>query len=79
MKDFLLYILTFIVDHPKDLSIEEKDLGGGNFQYIISANSEDIGKIIGKEGKIITSLRNIARILAVKENKQINLEISDVR
>ena len=75
MNDLLKYIVTLLVDHPEDLSIEERAFGDTVTQYIIKSNPEDMGKIIGKEGKIIQALRNICKILAVKENKQIRIEI----
>ena len=49
MKDFLIYIISRIIDFPQDLSIEEQQLGENIFQYKIKAKTEDIGKIIGKE------------------------------
>ncbi len=76
MQDFLNYIVSLIVDHPEDIKIEERSLGENISQYIISANGEDMGKIIGKEGKIIQAIRNVAKILAIKENKQIRIEIA---
>ena len=75
MKEFLLYLLSRIVDVPAELEVQEKEIGENSFQYLITAQKEDIGKIIGKGGKIITSIRNIAKILAVKEGKQIRIEI----
>ncbi|MBI4990646.1 KH domain-containing protein [Candidatus Gottesmanbacteria bacterium] len=75
MKDFLQYLLSLIVDHPDEIKIEEKAFGENTLQYIVSANQEDIGKIIGKGGKIIQSIRNVVKILAVKENKQIRIEV----
>lgn len=75
MKDLLQYLLEHIVDHPEDISIEEQVLGETSVQFIIRANQEDIGKIIGKEGKIIHALRNIVKVLAVKEKKQVRIEI----
>ncbi len=75
MKEFLEYALKLIVDNPKDLNIEENVLGETSVNFIIHAKSEDIGKIIGKEGKIIQALRNLLKILAVKENKQVHLEV----
>lgn len=75
MKDFLQYLLSLIVDHPDEIKIEEKTFGENTLQYIVSANTEDIGKIIGKGGKIIQSIRNVVKILAIKENKQIRIEV----
>lgn len=76
MKDFLLYLVKKIVDHPDEVEIEETDVPEGISNYKIKTNQEDIGKVIGKDGKIIQSIRNVAKILAIKENKQIHIEIS---
>ena len=76
MQDFLKYLVSLIVDHPDEVNIEERILGENVSQYIISANQEDMGKIIGKEGKIIQAIRNVAKIMAIKENKQIRVEIA---
>lgn len=76
MKDFLVFLISQIVDTPEELSVEEMQMGESSFQYMIHANKEDIGKIIGKEGKIIQSIRNVAKVIAIKENKQIRIEIA---
>ena len=76
MKEFLSYLLSLIVDHKDDVHVEEKEINTGMFQYLISLNKDDIGKVIGKEGKIIKAIRNIAKILAAKEGKKIRIDIA---
>lgn len=75
MKEFLKYIISQIVNHPEEVTIDENKFGDNIFQYHIKVNQEDIGQIIGKEGKIIKAIRNIAKVLAVKESKQVRIEI----
>lgn len=77
MKEFLDFLLSSIVDYPQDIKVEEKALAENSFQYLITANQEDMGKIIGKQGKIIQAIRNAAKILAIKENRQIRIEIGE--
>jgi predicted RNA-binding protein YlqC (UPF0109 family) len=77
MKELLEYILKLIVSHPKEIKIEEQTVGEYSFQYLISAHQDDIGKIIGKEGKIIQAIRNVAKVMAIKEGKQVRIEIKE--
>lgn len=76
MKEFLEYLISSIVDKKEEVKIEEKPFGENMFQYLISTNKEDTGKVIGKEGKIIQAIRNVCKILAIKEGKQIRIEIA---
>ncbi len=75
MKEFLLFILKQIVQYPSEIKVEEKSMGNNLYYYTITTNKEDTGKVIGKEGKIIQAIRNVAKILAIKEGKQIHIEI----
>lgn len=76
MKQFLEYLLAKIVDDNDQLVIEEITLSENDFQYNIKAAPDDIGKIIGKDGKIIQAIRQIAKILAVKLNIRIKIQIA---
>ena len=75
MKQILEYILTLIIQKPEDLVVTETKLDEVNIQYLITANKEDVGKIIGKQGKIIQAIRNISKIWAIKNNKQIRIDV----
>lgn len=77
MIEFIEYLLKLIVNHPEEVKVEENHLGENAYQYRIYAHQEDVGKIIGKNGKTVQSIRNVAKILAVKENKQIRVEIAE--
>lgn len=79
MKKFLEYLLNLIVDKKDSLSIEELSLEENNFQYNIHCAPDDIGKIIGKDGKIIQSIRNVAKILAVKQNLRVRIQIAEIQ
>ena len=77
ISKFLKYLISLLIDHPSELVIEEEILSENSYRYLIKTNPEDTGKVIGKEGKIIQSIRNVAKILAIKENKQIRIEIGE--
>lgn len=76
MKETLTYILQAIVDNPEAVLVEEQDEEGTN-HFIVTVAKEDMGKVIGKEGKVIRSIRNIMKIRAIKENKRINITLAE--
>lgn len=76
MKETLLFILQRIVDHPDDVSIEEV-MEGDRTIYLIHANPEDMGKIIGKKGRIIMALRDLVKIIATKHKVFADVEIAE--
>lgn len=76
MKKLLEYLASLII-YPEKVTIEKNQLGENNYRYLIRVRKEDIGKIIGKGGKIIEALRNVAKILAVKEGKKIRIEVAE--
>jgi hypothetical protein len=76
MKDTLLYILQQIVDHPDDIIIDEV-VEGDRTTYVIHAHSEDMGKIIGKKGRIIMALRDLIKIIAAKQKVFADIEIAE--
>lgn len=77
MKEFLEYLLSLLVEKKKDLVVEEIPLEENSFQYNIKAAPEDIGKIIGKDGKIIQAVRQISKILAVKMKLRVRIQLAE--
>jgi predicted RNA-binding protein YlqC (UPF0109 family) len=76
MKNLLEFILIHLVDHPEDVSIEETTDERGTL-FVLHVNPEDIGRVIGKGGSVIHSIRNIAKIRAVKEGIQANVTLAE--
>lgn len=74
MKDVLNFIITSIVDNPKEIKIKEEE-SDDVINYEVSVAKEDMGKVIGKNGKIIKAIRNVLRIPAVKQNKKIYISL----
>jgi len=76
MKETLLYILQHIVDHPDDIVIDEV-IEGDRTIYVIHANPEDMGKIIGKKGRIIMAIRDLIKIIATKQKIFADVEVAE--
>ena len=75
-QEFLEYVVKTLVDHPEDLSIEERNDQDATI-LVIHANQEDIGKIIGKSGRIIRALRDLMKVIAAKRNIYVDVEIHE--
>lgn len=76
MKDTLHFLVSKIVDHPDDVVIDEEKSEGKTL-LTIHANPEDMGKIIGKQGRIIKSIRDCIKILGAKHNTYVDVAIAE--
>lgn len=76
MRDFLEYLVKGIVDKPETVIVEEHADGQGFINLVITVDQTDMGKIIGKSGRVIKAVRDLTRILAVKENKRVNVSLA---
>lgn len=77
MKNLLEYILTHLLAHPEDLQIDETNNDYGDLVLLIKAHSEDIPRIIGRNGSMIKALRRIMQSLAANSNQRVNLQIEE--
>lgn len=74
MKKALSYIISSIVDDPKQVEISEEE-NDGVINFNVSVAKEDMGKIIGKNGKVIKAIRNVVKIPAIKQGKKIYISL----
>ncbi len=75
MKLFLEYLVQHIVQKPEAVKIEEKK-EGDTIAFLIDVDESDRGRIIGKQGKVITALRNLLNVKAQKENKRAQVSLN---
>lgn len=76
MKAALSYIIASIVDSPEKVLITEES-EGDFVTFKLTVDKEDMGKVIGKNGKIIRAIRNVLKISAMKQNKKINIVLEE--
>lgn len=76
MKKALEYIISSIVDN-QDAVVVEENQENGTTNFVIHVAKEDVGKIIGKEGKVIRAIRNVMKIPAIKANQRIYISIAE--
>lgn len=76
MKQILSYIISSLVEEPEKVEIEESE-ENGIINFNVRVPKENIGRVIGKEGKIIRGIRNVMKIPAIKQNKKINISLEE--
>jgi len=74
MQDILQFILKNITTVPEDIKIEVQDEEGTS-NYIVTVNPADVGRIIGKEGKVIKAIRTIMRVIAIQRGVHIRISV----
>ena len=76
MQDLIESLLEPLVANIKKVSIE-KSQEGKNVKYTICVPKKDIAKVIGKEGKMIKSIKNLVKIRSIKEDLFTIIEVSE--
>jgi len=75
-KEFLEYVVKELVDNPKDVKVERKvdEMG---VLLSLTVNPADMGQIIGREGSTAKAIRNLVRIVGLKNHARVNLKIEE--
>ena len=76
-REFLEYVTPWLVDHPDEVMITEADGERDEVVYEVTVHPEDMGKIIGKRGRIIRSLRVLARAAGQRDGDSVFVEVVD--
>ena len=74
MKALIEYLVKALVDEPDQVSITEVP-GDESTTYEVHVAAADLGKVIGKQGRIANALRTVAKAVAMKEKRKVYLEI----
>ena len=76
MKDLLLYIAQNLVDNPDEVQITERE-NGDETVFELRVAPGDMGKVIGRYGKISKEIRVLMRSVAQKQGKRVSVDIVD--
>jgi predicted RNA-binding protein YlqC (UPF0109 family) len=76
LKDLIVAIATELVDHPDQVSVTEV-AGDHNTVIELRVAKDDIGKVIGKEGRTAQSMRTLLTALSTKVGRRAHLDIVD--
>ena len=74
MKELVEVIARALVDNPDDVVVSEKE-NGRNLTIELHVAPSDMGKVIGKQGRIAKAIRAVVKAAALSEKKQVDVEI----
>lgn len=78
MKELIEYIARSLVEDPTQVDVQQERLGG-KVRLELSVAKEDMGRVIGKNGRVANAMRVLLRVAAAREGKQANLDVLEPR
>ncbi len=76
MKELLTYIARSLVDHPDEVSVTERT-EDGEIVFEVRVADGDMGKIIGRQGRIVKEIRVLMKAVAQRQGKKVSVEVLD--
>ena len=74
MKELVEFIANQLVDDPSNVVVRENE-EGGRTRVELQVSKEDMGRVIGKGGRVANSIRILLRVAAAREGKKVTLDI----
>lgn len=75
MKELVEFIAQALVDHPDQIEVNQHQEGDDSITFELVCAEEDKGRLIGKNGRVIQSIRSVLMASAKKENKRVRLTL----
>lgn len=74
MKELVEVVAKALVDHPEEVVVTEK-VEGKNITVELHVAADDMGKVIGKQGRIAKAIRTVVKAASSKDNTRVDVEI----
>lgn len=74
MKDFLEYVARSLVDKPDSVWVEVEE-DGDETLLTLGVDQEDMGRVIGRDGRIANAIRSLLRVMATRDGRHVELDI----
>lgn len=79
MKELIEYIAQALADQPDQVQVAQLRGGAGKFRLELRVAREDMGRVIGKGGRVANAMRVLLRVSAAREGKQVSLDVIEPR
>lgn len=74
MKELIEYIAKSLVDHPEEVEVRQSG-SGSRIRLELKVNADDMGRVIGRSGRVANAVRTLLRVAAEREGKQVTLDV----
>ncbi len=74
MKDLIEFIAKSLVDHPEEVEVRESG-NDSRVRLELKVHADDMGRVIGRSGRVANSIRTLLRVGAERKGKQITLDV----
>jgi predicted RNA-binding protein YlqC (UPF0109 family) len=78
LKELIEYIARSLVDNPMEVQVRQ-DRMGSKTRLELRVAKEDMGRVIGKSGRVANAMRILLRVSAAREGKQVTLDVIEPR
>jgi predicted RNA-binding protein YlqC (UPF0109 family) len=76
LENLLLFLARSLVDEPEKVEVESRETES-RVELTLRVAPGDIGKVIGRQGRIVKAIRTVMKAASVKANKRVNVEVAD--
>jgi predicted RNA-binding protein YlqC (UPF0109 family) len=77
MRDLLEYLAKGLVDSPDEVSVEEFEEDDNTIVLELDVADDDVGKVIGRNGRTVNALRTVIRASSVKHGRRVLVDVVD--
>ncbi len=77
MDELLQYVATILVDFPEDVAVESETDDEGTLHLRLTVRPDDVGKVIGKQGRTARAIRNLMHAAAQQRDTRVNVQFVD--
>ena len=79
LREFLMYVIANLIEHPKQASIAVGTTQAGAISYRIHLAPEDVRRVVGKNGFTISAIRSLVNVAATRYGVKVSLRVDGVR
>ncbi len=76
LEQLLLFLARSLVDDPEKVEVEGRETGS-RVDLTLRVAPKDMGRVIGRQGRIVKAIRTVMKAASVKANKRVNVEVAD--